>query len=250
MSKSVLAWVALLLVVAGATAVALALKYRAAQASYGVAAPEVDEEYLKVPASGNEKWLTEYALTERSGRRVGTAELKGKVHVVSFFFATCPGPCLTQNMKLDELHQAYGPRGVQFVSITCDPENDTPTNLREYASRRFPSAGSTWWFLTGDLLYIRRIAGEIYQVALDRQTHIEAFLVVDKWGNTRGIFHWKEPAELFDMRRLLDKLLAETSPPLELAEKAKSKTPSATTDDPPAAGELPAALPQGDLPDP
>ena len=53
----------------------------------------------------------------------------------------------------------------------------------------------------------------MYQVPLDRQTHTERFLVTDKWGNLRGQFHWGKPEQMTDMKALLDKLLAENTPP-------------------------------------
>ena len=217
MSKMVIAWLAVMLIVLGGTAIILTLKYRRQQAlASGSARPEVDQEYRRVPPSSSAEWLTEFTLTERSGAQVGTAELKGKVHVVNFFFSTCPTSCMQQNRKFSELHQVYGRQGVQFVSITCDPETDSPAVLREYASRHFPHAGKSWWFLTGDLKYLQRVAGEIFLVHLERQIHMEDFLVIDKWGNYRGKFHWNRDEELTDLRRLLDKLVVETSPPDDL----------------------------------
>ena len=223
MSKAVLAWLALALIVTGSAALALAVKYSLDQrVRSGSGGMEADRDYQQTPASGKATWLTEFELTDRSGRRVGTADLKGRVHVVNFFFSTCPQTCLLQNKTLEGIHRQYGPRGVQFVGITCDPVTDKPSTLRDYANRHFPSAGDSWWFLTGDLIYIRRVAGEIYRVPLDERTHTERFIVIDKWGHDRGQFHWSKPAELTDLRRLLDKLLAEQSPP-----QAEPETPEA-----------------------
>jgi hypothetical protein len=67
--------------------------------------------------------------------------------------------------------------------------------------------------LTGDLLYIRRIAGEIYLIPLDKQTHSERFFVTDKWGKLRGDFEWNKLDEITQMKLLLDELLAETAAP-------------------------------------
>ncbi len=220
MSKTALAWLAVTLLLLGGTGIVLAIKSLSdSRTLVGADKPEVDLEYRKVPPSGSAKWLTEFTLTERSGQQVGTKELEGKVHVVNFFFATCPTSCLQQNRKFAEVHQAYRGKGVQFLSITCDPENDTPKSLRDYASKNFPQAGQTWWFLTGDLTYIQRVAGEIFMVFLERQQHLEDFLVIDKWGNFRGKFHWSRDAEITDLRRLLDKLVAETAPPPDLPPK-------------------------------
>jgi cytochrome oxidase Cu insertion factor (SCO1/SenC/PrrC family) len=210
MSKPLLAWLALMLVVMGAIGIALAWRTVHPERSGSSSEPD----YTQVPSSANASWLTTFTLTERDGRKLGTSELKRRVHVTNFFFSSCPGPCLTQNKKFEEIQLLYGEQGVQFLSISCDPEVDTPARLRDYA-RKFQIEQDGWWFLTGDLLYIRRIAAEIYQVPLDKQTHTERFLVTDKWGKLRGTFHWSKPAEITDMKLLLDKLLAETSPPEE-----------------------------------
>jgi cytochrome oxidase Cu insertion factor (SCO1/SenC/PrrC family) len=208
MSKALFGWLALMLIVMGS--IGLALAWRASQAGRSGSSSEPD--YRRVPSSASAPWLTSFTLTERSGKNVGTQDLQGKVHVTNFFFSTCPGPCLTQNKKFEEVQLQYGEQGVQFLSISCDPEVDDPARLRVY-SQKFTIKGDSWWFLTGNLLYIQRIAAEMYQVPLDRQTHTERFLVSDKWGNLRGQYHWSKPAEMTDMKSLLDKLLAETSPP-------------------------------------
>ncbi len=221
MSKQLLAWLALMCLVMGA--IGIALGWRASQA--GKFGSSSERDYRMVPSSASAKWLKTFTLTERSGRLVGTEDLQGKVHITNFFFSTCPGPCMAQNKKFEDIQLEYGERGVQFLSISCDPEVDDPARLRTYA-QKFQIKKESWWFLTGDLLYIQRIAAEVYQVPLDRQTHTERFLVTDKWGNLRGQFHWGEPAQLTDMKTLLDKLLVETSPPpAEPPPKAEVKKP-------------------------
>ena len=208
MSKALLGWLALMMIVMGS--IGLALGWRASQAGKSGSSSEPD--YRQVPSSASAKWLKSFTLTERSGKKVGTEDLKGKVYVTNFIFSTCPGPCLTQNKKFEEVQLQYGEKEVQFLSISCDPEVDDPARLRKYA-QKFEIKGDSWWFLTGDLLYIQRIAAEMYQVPLDRQTHTERFLVTDKWGNLRGQFHWGKPEQMTDMKALLDKLLAENTPP-------------------------------------
>lgn len=230
MSRALMGWLALMLIVMGS--IGLALGWRASQAGRSGSSSEPD--YRRIPSSASASWLTSFTLTERSGKSVGTQDLQGKVHVTNFFFSTCPGPCLTQNKKFEEVQLQYGEKGVQFLSISCDPEVDDPARLRAYATK-FQIKGDSWWFLTGDLAYIRRIAAEIYQVALDKQTHTERFLVSDKWGNLRGQFHWSKPAEMTDMKALLDKLLAEKSPPP--AEKPPSAPQAKKTENDGGAGD-------------
>jgi cytochrome oxidase Cu insertion factor (SCO1/SenC/PrrC family) len=205
-----LAWVAVLLVVMGATGVWLGVKYAGAGSRVGSSA-QVDPAYLKAPADASQEWLKEFTLTDQTGRQVRSQDLAGQVYVTNFFFSSCPGTCLQQNQKIKEIAQVYGPRGVRFLSITCDPEIDDPGRLAEYGSR-LGADPSYWSLLTGELLYTRRVASEVFQVALDKQTHSERFFVTDKWGKIRGNFEWNKLDEITEMRLLLDKLLAEEEP--------------------------------------
>ena len=59
-----------------------------------------------------------------------------------------------------------------------------------------------WLFLTGELIYIRRVAGELFGVPLDKQTHTERLIVSDKWGNIRGTFHWNKLDEMTELKLL------------------------------------------------
>jgi protein SCO1 len=171
-----------------------------------------DPEYLKLPADGEASWMDGFTLTERTGRQVQWKDLEGKVRVVSFFFSSCPANCLRQNQKVHEVQQAYAGKDVVCVSITCDPETDSPERLREYATK-LNAPADQWLFLTGRLIYIRRVAGELFGVTLDKQTHTERLIVCDKWGNVRGTFLWNKLDEMAQLRLLVDKLLVETEPP-------------------------------------
>ena len=79
-------------------------------------------------------------------------DFRGKVVAVTFIFASCTDICpmLTDNMARvqDKLGPAFGPK-VAFVSITVDPERDTPEVLKQYA-QNFGADLDGWSFLTGD----------------------------------------------------------------------------------------------------
>lgn len=165
-------------------------------------------------------WLTEYTLTERSGREFASSELKGQVHVVNFFFASCPSYCRMQTMEVQKLAAEFGPQGVKFLSVTVDPERDTAAELARYADL-FNADPNHWLFLTGDLLMLRRVGAEMYQLPVDKQMHTEHLVVVDRWGKIRGRIRWKDnPTELASMKKLLSDLLVETEPPVEPAAPA------------------------------
>jgi cytochrome oxidase Cu insertion factor (SCO1/SenC/PrrC family) len=154
------------------------------------------------------EWMTEYTLTERSGRKFHSRELAGKVHVVNFFFTACPTVCRMQTAAVQSLAKEFGPEGVVFLSITCDPENDDPVALSLYA-RQFEADAEDWLFLTGEMAYLRRVGAEVYFVAVDRGTHSESLLVLDKRGKIRGRFSWKRPEELAELKKRLAELQAE-----------------------------------------
>ena len=103
----------------------------------------------------------EFNLTDQDGRRVALKELRGKVLAVTFIFASCTDTCPLLTAKLaavqDRLGAAFGP-DVRFVSITVDPERDTPQVLKRYA-QAYHANPAGWSFLTGTPGEIREVAG-------------------------------------------------------------------------------------------
>lgn len=156
--------------------------------------------------------IDDFVLTDRTGLPFSSADLQGKVWVASFFFSSCPTTCLRQNQTVAALADEFASQGVKFVSITCDPENDTPQNLQAYAAR-FHAKPDEWYFLTGDLTYIRMIGRDAFQVLVEKQTHSNRLMLVDKWGNVRGKYNWEDPKELETLKKNIAKLMAETTPP-------------------------------------
>ena len=101
----------------------------------------------------------EFALISQDGARVRLADLRGKVVAVTFIFTRCTATCpvLTPMMSFvqDRLGSDFGAK-IAFVSITVDPERDTPEVLKEYA-QAFGANLSGWSFLTGDPEAIRDV---------------------------------------------------------------------------------------------
>jgi cytochrome oxidase Cu insertion factor (SCO1/SenC/PrrC family) len=106
-----------------------------------------------------------FVLTERSGRRVTTADLRGSVWVVDFIYTECTETCPTQSLKLAQLQREFsGTPDLRLVSITVDPAHDTPRVLRAYAERY--GASERWWFLTGDKREISCLAREGFRLGV------------------------------------------------------------------------------------
>lgn len=88
--------------------------------------------------------------------------IKGKIVVIQFMFANCERLCpmVTPNLvKVQKQLQEQAPGKVSFVSITVDPDHDTPEVLKLYSQKFQVQPG--WQFLTGKRADIGRIRREL-----------------------------------------------------------------------------------------
>src|SRR5712675_655499 len=101
----------------------------------------------------------DFTLTSQDGTLVSLADFRGKVVAVTFIYTSCTDTCpvLTPMMSFvqDRLGRDFGTK-IAFVSITVDPERDTPQVLKEYA-RAFGADLGGWAFLTGAPQAIREL---------------------------------------------------------------------------------------------
>jgi protein SCO1/2 len=110
--------------------------------------------------------VPDFALTERGGRQVTRADLLGKVWIVDFFYTECPDTCPLQSANMARLQDALAQEpDVCLVSISVDPEHDTPEVLSEYAAR-FGADPDRWIFLTGSRDAIYRLAIEGFHLGV------------------------------------------------------------------------------------
>ena len=101
----------------------------------------------------------EFALISQDGAPVKLADYRGKVVALTFIFTLCADTCpvLTPMMSFvqDQLGADFGEK-IYFVSITVDPERDTPEVLKEYA-QAFGANLAGWSFVTGSPEAIRDV---------------------------------------------------------------------------------------------
>jgi cytochrome oxidase Cu insertion factor (SCO1/SenC/PrrC family) len=166
--------------------------------------------------------VIDFVLTDQDGQPFNAQALAGKVWVGSVFFANCPGPCFRENQALADLLREVDSPDLLVVSLTCDPENDTPDVLRRYAER-FDADTSRWKFLTGDMETIKRIANESFRLPAEVGVHSERGVVFDRQGRLRGGFHLLQADRVDLLKNLVREVLDEP------ADEPLPATPDADT---------------------
>jgi protein SCO1/2 len=151
--------------------------------------------------------LGAFRLTERSGRTVDSADLAGRVWVASFVFTRCPLSCPRITSTMKGLQSKLEGTGVQLVSISVDPDRDSPAVLADYA-RRFGADDDSWWFLTGDKDEIVRLVVRGFKLGLvtssdadvdagaEPITHSDRLALVDRGNVVVALYDSNDPAKL------------------------------------------------------
>ena len=108
--------------------------------------------------------LPDYTFTNALGRAVRLGEFQGRALGITFIFTRCPFPtfCPRLSSNFSEAAEklktmANGPTNWHLLSITIDPEFDTPERLRAYA-QRYKGDPNHWDHLTGALIDITAIS--------------------------------------------------------------------------------------------
>jgi protein SCO1/2 len=154
----------------------------------------------------------QFTLTTQDGTRLALSDLRGKVVAVTFIYTGCADTCPLLTAKMAALQNRIGAEfasKIVFLSVSVDPERDTPEVLKRYAQAHGANLAG-WHFLTGTPAEIREVARRygIYYKKQPRSDIDHTFLtsVVDQRGTLRvqylGVRF--DPDELLrDLRSLL-----------------------------------------------
>jgi len=166
------------------------------------------EKYAPAPA---------FRFTDQDGSPVSTESLKGKIWVVNFIFTRCPGPCPISTAHMGQLNQSlgHGNPDVALVSISVDPDYDTPAVLKAYGERA--GAGPRWRFLNGPRDQVAEVMQKGFLQALGKDSagqpmHSTRFVIVDAQGWIRGFEDGGSPEVAARLRKDIQALQSEGKP--------------------------------------
>ena len=156
--------------------------------------------------------VEDFSLTDQAGRSFRFQALRGKVVLLTFMYTTCPDVCplITSSLRLvQESLKASERRSVFLLSITTDPEIDTPVVLRSYAER-YKVDFTNWSFVGGDQKSLERV-WKAFGVKVERKArglvdHTSLTGLIDKKGVMRFAYYGTAPDPkriLQDVRKLL-----------------------------------------------
>jgi protein SCO1 len=160
------------------------------------------------PASPAERYFGDAVLTNQDGKqlRLYTDILKGNVVIVNSFYSTCNGVCRVTIPVFKQLQDDLGERvgkDVRLVSITADPESDTPEVLKRYAAGVGAKPG--WDFLTGDKETVDQVLYKLGLYTEAKEEHSNIFIVGNEptglWKKVLGV------APPYEIRRSVESVL-------------------------------------------
>ena len=143
--------------------------------------------------------VPKFSLTDEEGRAFGSRQLEGAPYLAAFMFTRCPTICPELTARMRQVRDAVLAENanLQLVSISVDPENDTPAVLKAYA-KKHQADHPNWAFLTGDYKTIAETSEQGFKVGLSGKadeskpdlgiTHGSHLVLVDANGNIRGYF--------------------------------------------------------------
>lgn len=174
-----------------------------ASAIPGQAEPPINENFAQIG-----KEVPDFSLTNQDGKRISIKDFRGKALAITFIYARCPLPdyCIRMSTHFSDLANLVNKddslkERVRLLSISFDPENDTPAKLRSYGLG-YIGKGSTdlgvWQLAVGKDEEVRKIAdffGLRYEVDQNDKTQINHSLrtaIISPDGKVTKIFAGNE----------------------------------------------------------
>lgn len=151
-----------------------------------------------------------FELLDENNQNFGAAQLKNKVWAVNFIFTTCQGVCPTMTKNMAEVQKNFeGQANVNFVSISVNPETDTPEILSEYRKKHNVTADN-WHFLTGDRDRIKKLMFDDMKLGYSDDVifHSDRMVLVDGNLKIRGYYTGTQKDEYRKLSADINRLIS------------------------------------------
>ncbi|MFO0956252.1 MAG: DUF420 domain-containing protein [Isosphaeraceae bacterium] len=154
--------------------------------------------------------IGQFELTDQSGRPFGSEQLADKVYIAAFVFTRCPASCPRITALMKSAREKLADTRVEMVSISVDPEHDTPEVLAKFAEANGADP-SSWHFLTGprEAVYDLIMKGFRLPVApadaeaigrgSEQVLHSDRLVLVDRGNRIVEYFPSEEPDQIGDL---------------------------------------------------
>ncbi len=166
------------------------------------------QEDPKLPDLGE---VPAFKLTDERGYEFTEEALRGHPTIVDFVFTRCDSICPVVSGRMQRLQEKTGDRkasAIKLLSISIDPEYDTPPRLAEYA-KRYDADVTRWRFVTGPKAKIEDLVTTGFMTNMDREgntpsgapaiVHRGYFLLVDADLRIRGIYESDDQQRLDEL---------------------------------------------------
>lgn len=130
--------------------------------------------------TAGQKYFTDVELVNQDGKKVRFYSdlIDGKIVIINSFFASCTGVCPVMSGTYKKIQAALGDRigkDVHLISISVDPETDTPAALRKYA--KATNARPGWTFITGDKKSVETALHKLGLKTATKESHTPVVLI-------------------------------------------------------------------------
>ena len=137
---------------------------------------------------------------------IAPSNLQGKYWLLNFFFTSCPKVCPAINGRVATLHREFAEKNnLSFISVSIDPERDTPSALKSYADK-FSAEAKQWQLLRGEKAAVRKLIDDLHLLASEElDKHTTRLILVGPEGKILKFYKALDPEDF----KLLRKRLAE-----------------------------------------
>lgn len=168
-----------------------------------------------------------FELTDQNSETFTEVQLRNKLAVITFVFTRCPGTCPRQSAAMQQLQERIAASGVdqiQLITISVDPDYDTPEVLSKYADS-FNADPDRWTFLTGDKDDIWKLSRNQLGMSVSENpsdplipiAHESKFVLLDRSSKIRGYYDSLTAEGLDQLWSAIDVILPEFEPGTDLS---------------------------------